>query len=224
MLEDLPVAAGSYARTIDAHFRLIYWICGVWFVAAQAVLFYFLWRYRSRTGVRAAWCPAEGRRELRWVFAPVALVLVCDLVIEFDSARVWAAVKEHAPAHALEVGVHASQFAWEYQYPGPDGRLDTPDDFRARQLHVPVGRVISLRLESHDVLHSLFVPPLRLKQDIVPGRRIPAWFEATREGTYTIVCAELCGVGHTFMQSTLVAEAPEAFDRWVASQPLGATR
>ncbi|MBI5514146.1 MAG: cytochrome c oxidase subunit II [Deltaproteobacteria bacterium] len=224
MLEDLPVAAGSFARTIDQHMRLIYWICGVWFVAAQGVLFYFLWRFRQRPGVRAAWLPAEGRRELAWIFAPVLLVLVCDLVIEFDSARVWAAVKEHAPEASLEVGVHASQFAWEYQYPGPDGRLDTADDFRARQLHVPVGRVVSLRLESRDVLHSIFVPQLRLKQDIVPGRQLRSWFEATREGTWPVVCAELCGVGHTFMQSTMVAEAADTYDRWAAAQAAGGAR
>ncbi len=61
------------------------------------------------------------------------------------------------------------------------------------------GKVVHLSLNSEDVIHSLWVPNLRLKQDVVPGRAIPAWFEATKAGTYEIACSELCGFGHYSM-------------------------
>lgn len=216
MFDDLPVAAGSFSLLIDNHIRLIYWICGVWFVLAQGVLFYALVRFRKKPGVRAAWLPGVRRPELGWLLWPVALVFVCDMVIEWDSARVWAAVKEHRPQTTMEIGVMASQFAYEFRYAGPDGRLDTADDIRSPELHVPLHEAVSLRLESRDVLHSLFIPQFRLKQDIVPGRQIRAWIKPTHEGRYVVACAELCGVGHSFMQSAMVVESRDNFARWTA--------
>jgi cytochrome c oxidase subunit 2 len=81
-------------------------------------------------------------------------------------------------------------------------------------LHVPVDRVVRVTLSSEDVIHSLFIPRLRLKQDAVPGRRIPLWFQATRAGEYEMPCAELCGFGHSGMQGTLVVHSAADYDAW----------
>jgi cytochrome c oxidase subunit 2 len=77
---------------------------------------------------------------------------------------------------------------------------------------------VAFQLESRDVLHSFWVPSLRLKQDAVPGRTIHGWFRATKTGTFDISCAEICGTGHTSMRAALVVQTPEEFDRWVAAK------
>lgn len=219
MLDDLPPGISSVADALDTHLRLIYWICGIWFVAVLGVMLYLLWRYRRRVGVRAAWMPAETPRARAWVLAPALLVLLFDLVIEWDSARLWARVKEEVPRDGMLVRITGRQFSWTFQYAGLDGALDTPDDFLGYgELRVPRGRTVRFQLEAGDVLHSFFVPALRLKQDAVPGRSIPGWFQADREGSYVIACAELCGAAHTVMQGRLVVQSPDEFEAWAAAQ------
>ena len=92
----------------------------------------------------------------------------------------------------------------------------TKDDLKIEnELHVPVNKVVILTLKSEDVIHSFFVPNLRLKQDTLPGREIPAWFEAIKAGTYEIPCAELCGFGHSGMKGKLIVHTPADYAKWV---------
>jgi cytochrome c oxidase subunit 2 len=85
-------------------------------------------------------------------------------------------------------------------------------------MHVPVNQVVRIELTSKDVIHSFFVPNLRLKQDAVPGRTIHVWFQAREPGTYAIPCAELCGFGHSGMQGTLTVESEADFHKWLKDQ------
>jgi cytochrome c oxidase subunit 2 len=125
--------------------------------------------------------------------------------------------------NSVVVQVTGKQFNWEMRYPGPDGEFDTPADSAAGTLddyqidnimHVPVNTVVRVVLKSKDVIHSFFVPQLRLKQDSVPGHTITAWFEATQPGTYEIPCAELCGFGHSGMLGLLYVDTPEDYEKW----------
>jgi len=101
-------------------------------------------------------------------------------------------------------------------YPGPDGQFNTEDDLQLENdLHIPVGKVVRVILKSKDVIHSFFLPHLRLKQDCVPGREIVAWFEATKPGRYEIPCAELCGFGHSGMKGFLTVHSAEDYEAWV---------
>ena len=84
------------------------------------------------------------------------------------------------------------------------------------ELHVPVNQNILVDLTSKDVLHSFFLPVVRLKQDVVPGRTIRAWFNATVPGRYELPCAELCGFGHYTMRGFLIVHSPEDYAKWVA--------
>jgi cytochrome c oxidase subunit 2 len=94
--------------------------------------------------------------------------------------------------------------------------LDTSDDIQTlNQLTIPVARKIQFELLAEDVLHSLWIPNLRLKQDAVPGRTIRGWFEATKEGTYPIACAELCGSGHGTMKGELHVLGPPDYEKWL---------
>jgi cytochrome c oxidase subunit 2 len=86
------------------------------------------------------------------------------------------------------------------------------------ELHVPNEKVILFELTAKDVLHSLWVPELRLKQDAVPGRTIRGWFRATREGEFELICAEICGFAHSMMKGSLRIESAQEYDRWLASK------
>ena len=102
---------------------------------------------------------------------------------------------------------------------GQAGTGATPDDRTlVDQFHIPAGRPVALTLESEDVIHSFFLPSLRIKQDVLPGRRLDAWIDAMTPGRYELPCAYLCGMGHTGMAAWLEVHAPEAWRQWVAAQ------
>ena len=111
----------------------------------------------------------------------------------------------------------ARQFEWRFRYPGEDGILGTKDDlFDVNELHVPVGEETLVSLKSMDVLHSFYLPNLRVKQDAVPGMKIPVWFRAMKIGEYDIPCAELCGWGHYKMKGRLVVQSRADFEKYLA--------
>jgi cytochrome c oxidase subunit 2 len=126
---------------------------------------------------------------------------------------------QNVPADAMTVLVTAKQFEWNVTYPGPDGQLETGDDFTVRnRLDVPIDRPTHVLLEAEDVIHSFFLPEFRVKQDAVPGMEMMAWFEPTRTGEFVIGCAELCGIGHTRMRGTLTVHSAADYQTWVNEQ------
>ena len=211
----LPAAESSFAEEIDRIFRLILWITGVIFVVVEVLLVYFLIRYRHREGRRAHYTHGNNRLEVIWTIVPAIICVVLALL----SRRVWAEIKQRMPEDAMQLEVTAEQFAWNIRYPGPDGKLNTPDDILTlNQLHFPVGTKVVVSLHSKDVIHSFFLPEFRVKQDAVPGMTTKVWFDAAHVGNWEIACAELCGLGHYRMKGFLVAESPEDFQKWLAEQ------
>jgi cytochrome c oxidase subunit 2 len=219
MIESLIPAASTYASDIDDVFTLIFVLVGFWFVLTQGILLWLIVRFRKRDGVKAEYITGELKSEKRWITIPHLLVLVCDVFIIVGAVRVWYNVKQDLPPAQEVVRVVAQQWAWSFDHPGPDGQLDTPDDIRTvDELHVESGKLIHFKLVSKDVLHSFSVPAFRLKQDVIPGREIVGWFEATTPGTYDIQCAEICGIGHALMPARVVVETPAQHAAWIASQ------
>ena len=218
MLHWLPQNISTYGQSIDDVMRLIYYIVGAWFILAEAVLLYFVIRYRRRDGGHAGYAPGNTARALAWILVPAALILACDLGIDYAQEDVWNEIKLHIPTDVKQtVRIEGQQFVWNFRHPGKDGKLDTADDIvLINQLTVPVNEKIRFELSSKDVLHSFWVPELRLKQDAVPGRIINGWFAATKTGTYTIGCAELCGSGHTTMKAQLHVLNPADYAQWLA--------
>ena len=188
MLSWLPQNVSTYGGDIDSLIAFIYYIVGVWFIGTQVFLVYCLIRYRRRAGQRSDYTPGTSLSQMMWILIPCALVLFLDLWIDVRGADVWAKVKIDRPAPHMVVRLTAKQFNWIFTYPGPDDRFGTEDDKKFdNDLHVPVNKVIRIILTGEDVIHSFFVPEMRLKQDVVPGREIPAWFEATWAGRYEIL-------------------------------------
>jgi cytochrome c oxidase subunit 2 len=146
----------------------------------------------------------------------------------------------------IEIEVTGAQFQWYFRYPGADGvfgKTDAQkfakaaegnplgidpadpagrDDILSTAMVVPVGHTVQLHLRAQDVVHSLFIPAMRFKQDTVPGMDIHAHFTPTQIGAYEIACAELCGIGHYRMRAMVRVVSDEAFEKWMKSQETAA--
>jgi cytochrome c oxidase subunit 2 len=213
----LPAAASTYAADLDKIFYAILAITGIILVGVEVTLVLFLIKYRGREGRKATYIEGSNKAEVVWTLTPA--IIVVGLAVA--SQLVWSKVKDpdRFPTDGLELMIEARQFAWGITYPGVDGQLGTDDDFvRYNELHVPVDHPVIFELTSADVIHSFFVPELRIKQDAVPGLNLRAWFEATQVGEYEVACAELCGVGHTIMRARVFVHLQEEFDAWVTEQ------
>lgn len=180
----LPEGISPFGQEIDHLYYMILWITGIAFVATQAVLCYTLYRF-GRTGPREKVLYTHGSRtiEIAWTVGPAIILLFIALYqlptyikIRFPTAK---------PNIDPLVKVVARQFEWRLSYAGPDGKLDTTDDIHVvNDFHITKNRRILIDLRSMDVLHSFFLPNIRIKQDAVPGLAIPVWFEvnmSTRE-------------------------------------------
>jgi cytochrome c oxidase subunit 2 len=217
MIEELVVAASTYARDIDNLIILIGVLVGFWFILCEAMLFYLIVRYRAKDGVRSEYITGEEKDLKRWITIPHMLVLVCDVFILSGAITVWVEVKQTLPEKPYEtVRVIGQQWAWSFVHPGADGKLDTADDIKTvDELHIASNKPYIYELEARDVLHSFSVPVFRLKQDAIPGRVIKGWFQATRTGEFDIQCAEICGIGHGVMAARIIIETPERHMAWI---------
>jgi cytochrome c oxidase subunit 2 len=215
----LPEQMSTLAADVDWLYYFIYWLSVVLFVAIVGAMVYFAVKYRERKGHKAEPTGHNLPLELAWTVAPLFI-----LVFLFHKGFVGYMDMSLAPANAMEVRVNAKQWGWEFVY--PNGGADN-------ELHAPVHKPVKLIMSSTDVLHSLFIPALRIKRDIVPGMYTSQWFEATHIGQDDIVCAEYCGgrskdangdelafaqmTGHWSMHSTLHVESEEDFTKYLTS-------
>jgi cytochrome c oxidase subunit 2 len=198
-------------------FNIIAWITMIVFFAVELLLVWFLIRYRAKAGRKAKYTHGNNRMEVAWTAGTALIVVVLGVM----SRGLWLDIKDptHFPDPDLELIVTAKQFEWNVTYPGADGQLETDDDFTVRnQLRVPVDSNIRITLRSEDVIHSFYVPEMRLKQDAVPGMDIPAWFQATTTGQYVIGCAELCGIQHYSMDASFYVHTAAEWQQWNAQQ------
>ena len=209
----LPENVSTFGKDIDWLFHLIYAITAITGILVFVTLIAFLVMYRDRPGRRARYTHGNATLEIVWTIVP-SLILV---VLTFLSVPAWSKIKMSQPPTDLVIQVNAKQFNWQVSYPGPDGKFGTADDKQfLDEMHVPVNKPVKVILKSQDVIHSFFVPSFRIKQDAVPGREIPAWFDATKPGKYEWPCAELCGFGHSGMKGWVYVHTPEDYEKWAA--------
>ena len=218
----LPENINAHGGVIDSLFLFILILTGVIFVITSLALFWFLWKYDAAKNAQpVTFTHGSHTLEVVWSILPAA-TLVFIAIYQMDA---WADAKMRRPT--LPSGelrpplaeITGRQFEWRIRYAGPDGKIHTPDDIElANDLHVPVHEEIVLSIKSQDVLHSFFLPNLRVKQDVVPGMKQYVWFQPNKTGVYDIVCAELCGWGHYKMRGRLTVEPRAKFDAWLAEQ------
>jgi len=223
----LPDDISVQGRTIDHLFYFILWLTGVVFVITETVLFWFMWRYNANDNRDPVnFTHGSHALEVVWTILPAATLLF----IAIYQMNAWAASKIDKPAVPTTLEVTARQFEWRLRYPHPHPNASDLQDvkdcklggrkniFVVNDLHIPVDEEILLDLKSADVLHSFFLPNLRVKQDAVPGMKIPVWFRATKTGTYDLACAELCGWGHYKMKGRLTVESRAQFEEWLETK------
>lgn len=164
----------------------------------------------------------NARRQALWACAVSALVFaIVDgnlLVSSFrDLAEAfWNFERAEADPDAVRVEINAHQWAWDVRHAGLDGRFNTADDVvTLNHLRVPQGRPVIVQLAAVDVLHALYLPNLRVKQDAIPGTITRTWFIAREPGDFDLACAEHCGANHHEMRGTLSVMPAAAWDRWL---------
>ena len=232
-----PASISEHGPAYDQQFILTIIVVGISFAAAQIGLGYTVWRYRDTGGgERATYSHGNNRVEI----AGVIITAIVFIVVAFLGQRVWASLHfKPAPTNAAHVRVVAQQFQWNFHYAGADGKfgrtdprkisdeslnyigLDSTDaastdDAVISTLIAQVNRPVELNLASRDVTHSFWVPPLRFKQDAVPGLDIKVHFTPQKVGRYEIACAELCGQQHYKMKSYMLILPDDEYTQLVA--------
>lgn len=232
----LPPDFSSHGQGIDNLIWALHVFAVLLFVGWAIFMGYCLVKYRARDGHRAVYEPIKAAASK---YIEVAVVIIEVLLLVGLSMPVWAKYKEEIKPDedVFKVRVVAQQFAWNIHYPGEDGvfgRTDhhlvdeslnpigldeedpaAEDDLvMINQMYVPKGEKIAVYLSSKDVIHSFYLPTLRLKQDAIPGIEVPVAFESPEEGYSEIACAELCGLSHYRMQGEVHVVSREDFDQW----------
>ena len=219
--DDYHHVVSTFGREIDSLFLIILVITGIVFIGTQIVLVWAMHRFaderdaQGRPIRKADYFHGSQRLEVIWTIIPAAILVFIALY----QMGTWAEIKFRSAAPKVPVlaEITGRQFQWVMRYPGPDGKLNTRDDLvMVNDLHFVKDKQALIYLKSSDVLHSFFLPQLRIKQDAVPGLTIPVWFDADRPGEYELVCAELCGWGHYKMRGRVyVHETDEQFQEWI---------
>jgi cytochrome c oxidase subunit II len=205
-------AASTAADKIDTLLDVMIVLSSFVFSIVMVMLVYALYRWRAKPGDESDGEPIHGntRLEITWTVIPTVIVL-------FGVAYSWIVLGdiEAKDADRMKVEVTAQQFEWDFSYPEAG--------VTSKELHVPVDQQLELQLRALDVIHSFWVPEWRIKRDLVPGAPGAGIDDNVvvtpdREGTYTVICTELCGVGHSTMRATVVVESEQEFQQWLGQQ------
>lgn len=243
---NLPLAS-QHGEATDYLFWITMAVTGVIFIITHILLFGFSFMYRYKEKTTAHFFPDNDKLEIAWTVVPAVVLTL--LVI--GGLQTWNDITGEAPADAEVVEIMGYQFAWGTRYPGKDGKLgkynyrlidddnafgidfsdvNALDDFIPREIHIPKGKPVLLKIRARDVLHSVFIPHFRLKMDAVPGMPTQFWFVATKtteemrvetgnpEFNYELACAEVCGRGHFTMRMLVIVHEPAEYEKWKSEQ------
>ncbi len=224
----LPYDASADGFRID---ELIHFTLGAVAVIFMIVAAMLLWTFARHRRDRPAQYSHGTRGSIAVVIGSVALVLLgVDgylMVHTLDDMHryFWNFRRAEATEGAVRIEVNAHQWSWDARYPGEDGKFGTPDDvLTTDDVRVPVGVPVILQLASTDVIHSLYLPNFRVKQDAIPGTVTRLTFQAKVPGEFEIACAQHCGPNHYKMRGVLTVLTPEAYRGWLAAAGADARR
>lgn len=204
----LPPVASEYAFDVDIIFYALVSVSVLISLGVLVTGVTFAVRYRRGSGAKRGQLPRWVSREVEigWT---VATLFAFIFFFWFAASAFLAGY--NAPPNALEIHVVGKQWMWKIQH--PDGAREI------NELHVPAGVPVRLILISQDVIHSFFLPALRIKQDAVPGRYTQLSFVADKTGDYNLFCAEYCGTDHAHMGGRLIVQSPAEYAVWSQAQP-----
>jgi len=213
LIDWFPVQASGEAKKIDTLWDVLIIVSVPVFVLVQTIVLYSVWKFRMKPGEELKDGPpihGNTKLEIWWTAIPATvLVGLCSYayVVLHDI--------ESASADAtMNVRVVGEQFTWTFGYPGQNGGKEV----LSNELYLPVDTEVKFTVQSKDVLHDFWVPAFREKIDAVPGQNTYYNVETIREGDYEVVCAELCGLGHSAMRQTAHVVPKSEFDSWLDEQ------
>jgi cytochrome c oxidase subunit 2 len=221
---------------MDMTIMITFWVTGVVFIAVNLFLAYCVLKFRHQPGRTAAYEPENNKLEtVLTVITSIGVfaMLAPGLIVYYQFVNV--------PDDAVVFEAVGHQWQWSYRLPGEDmalGKADNrnitidnplgvdPEDpwgqddiiVIGEPAHILLDQPIKFNLRSKDVLHDFYVPQFRAKMDVVPGLVSYFWMTPTRTGTFEVMCAELCGVGHYNMRSHIVVDTQEDYDAWLSGQ------
>jgi len=216
-----PVDISTNGHLIDSLFNYTTGMGIFFFILVCIGLFGFSFLYSAKRNKTPYYTYGNKKKHLMvTAFIGAAVFLAVDLnitrIANNDMREVFWKYPDPKTEKVLKVEVLAQQWMWSFRYAGPDGEFNTADDVVSNNnLHVPVNTKILFHLTSKDVIHSFFVPNVRLKVDTIPGRITRVWWDANRPGEYDIACAEMCGTHHYLMKARLVVHTEEDFKKWM---------
>jgi cytochrome c oxidase subunit 2 len=207
-----PTGATTKASEIDTLYDVLLIVSVPIFVLVMTAALYSVFKFRARPGDMSDGAPIHGntRLEVIWVAVPTIIVSVL-------AAYAWIVLNdvEAKQPNEMHVRVIGQQFAWHFQYLDEQGKPTT------NTLYLPKDRPVAFDVVTRDVIHSFWVPSFRLKTDTVPGLTTHIRVTPNKFGDFDIVCAELCGLGHSTMRQTAHVVTTQAFDTWLAKQKSG---
>jgi cytochrome c oxidase subunit II len=207
VMDWFPEDASGAAGQIDTVYDVLL-ICSVpVFVLVMTVAIYSVVRFRAKPGDMGDGPPIHGNTRLEVIWVTIPFIMVTALAIYG-----WIVLEdiEAKPQDQMVVKVTGQQFTWTFEYPS--------EELKTRELVLPVDRPIEFKINTNDVIHSFWVPEFRLKSDAVPGLTTSIRLTPDKEGRYQVVCAELCGIGHSTMRQFVRVVPTGEFDRWIQQQ------
>ncbi len=210
-IEWFPEQAATQAGPIDHLYDVLIWSSVPVFVTVSIIVLFSVRNFKMRPGEEQLDGPpihGNTRLEVIWTALPaIVLVVLCSYA--------WVVLVdiEEAQAGEMRINVVGQQFAWTFEYPQAGA-----EPIKSTQLYLPVDRPVRFYVKALDVIHDFWVPAFRMKVDAVPGIETKYRVTPNRRGTYPVVCAELCGLGHSVMRGTARVVTPAAFNTWLAEQ------
>jgi len=181
------------------------WFAAAVFVALVGVMIYFVVRYHHRRNATPSEVSGNTLLELIWIIVPT----VIGIGMFFYGLSTFQGVTREQSADAFQVDVTAFTYGWEFGY---------PNGVTSPNLEVPQGQEIFLNITSRDLIHSFYAPAFRIKMDAVPGMKTHLRFDAHEIGSFDVLCAEYCGIGHSQMFTSIVVVPPDEFEAWYAEE------
>lgn len=202
----LPEQASTLAAEVDALYAFLLAVSGVMTILIAFLVMYFAIRYRRGSSAdRQQTATNFFLMEIAWIVGPFILVMV----MFYWGARLYFK-QTRAPADAMTITCVGRQWMWKFQHPEGSAEINT--------LHVPLGQPVRLQMISEDVIHSVYVPAFRIKQDVLPGRYTSLWFEPSKVGQYHLFCAEYCGAKHSEMRGYVHVMEPRQYQKWLSGK------
>ena len=237
----LPIQASAHAEEIDQMIILVHWMMAILFVGWGAFYIYALVRFRASANPKADY---EGVKSHTSSYLEIAVAVIEAVLLVGFAIPAWAhRVNEFPPEEdATVIHMIGKQFEWHSHYPGNDGRfgrrdisLITPtnaigldrsdpngadDIVSINQMNIPVNKPVIVYLSSMDVIHSMGIAEMRVKQDAIPGIQVPVWWEPTVTGNWEVNCSQLCGLGHYRMRGFVTVQTESEYEAWLADEAL----